>query len=330
MSSTASTLQEFEQQQLTEALQQDFVLDQWLVQPDTNAIKQHENQISRHLEPRLMHLLCFLAANQGKVLSREELVNELWPRVIVNENSLTRAVSELRKCLQVPGQSPKSLIDTIPKKGYRLSQPIDAGVAPSAVESSPLPAFVPSITRIATIAKPQAGLMAILCLGLVLSAWYSSGRVLPAVQFGGDAPVLLSDEVMEPGQDYFAGELTLSSVADEDLLGNAEAPKLSQQGNQYAYIEYDHTGSTIYLGNLDEMTEPVAVFNSADKLYNLAWSPLGNSLLFARISPLTTALYSAAGESELYSLELESLTLRRLIEAPLAPEPESSGGLSLT
>ena len=75
-------------------------MGEWRVLPQLNRIRCSGTNEERQLEPRLIKLLCFLGANEELVLSREELIQELWPRVIVNENSLTRAISELRKQLQ--------------------------------------------------------------------------------------------------------------------------------------------------------------------------------------------------------------------------------------
>lgn len=82
--------------------------------------------LSRQLEPRLMQLLCLLADAKGQVLTRDTLMESLWPRVIVNENSLTRAISDLRKALVLPAGFTQAtanpgLIETVPKRGYRLN-----------------------------------------------------------------------------------------------------------------------------------------------------------------------------------------------------------------
>ena len=305
------------------ALNQEFIIGRWRVQPDLNRLQRRDGSLCRHLEPRLMHLLCYLAASDGRVLSRDELVKALWPRVVVNENSLTRAVSELRKNLAGDGQD-IAYIETIPKKGYRLLSTIESPTEPKSGRGNlPAPLLPPG--------RPRQLLIAALCLGLVADFWFSTGTAPePALL---EEPVLLADEVMSPEFDFFGAELTLSKAPD---LGSEhtdiEAPVVFGGGNRYAFIKYDHLGSTIFLGSLDEMTEPVAVFNSAGKLINLAWSPIGNSLLFARQMPITSAaLFTGEqDEAQLYSLDLDSLTLKRLVEAPVAPDAKSSGELSLT
>lgn len=104
-----------------------FGLDCWLVYPTRNLIQfcadeVGDNQEQRQLEPRLMRLLCLLAASADSVVSRDDIITVLWPRVVVNENSLTRAVSDLRRCLTPPGAQRTTLIQTIPKRGYRLAK----------------------------------------------------------------------------------------------------------------------------------------------------------------------------------------------------------------
>lgn len=60
--------------------------------------------------------LCHLAHNRGRVVSKEELLEAVWPGLFVSEDSLTQCVSELRKVLGADG-----LLKTVPKRGYVLA-----------------------------------------------------------------------------------------------------------------------------------------------------------------------------------------------------------------
>ena len=113
---------------------QSFTLDCWYVYPTQNRIQHKlDHEDSRQLEPRLMRLLCLLAASADAVVNRDDITSLLWPRVVVNENSLTRAVSDLRRELTPAGSKRTSVIQTIPKRGYRLTQaPSDINAAPPA------------------------------------------------------------------------------------------------------------------------------------------------------------------------------------------------------
>ena len=66
-----------------------------------------------------MQVLVCLAEHPGKVISKDHLLQRVWPGTFVTEDVLTRAVSELRHAF---GDDPKHarFIQTIPKGGYRL------------------------------------------------------------------------------------------------------------------------------------------------------------------------------------------------------------------
>lgn len=72
------------------------------------------------LEPKVMQALCCLADRAGEVVTREELLQQVWARQFGSDESLTRAVSILRRTLG------RDSIETIPKVGYRLTLPVRA------------------------------------------------------------------------------------------------------------------------------------------------------------------------------------------------------------
>lgn len=76
------------------------------------------------LRPKTLALLLHLADCAGKVVSKQELLDAVWPGVIVTDDSLTQAVSELRAAL---GDREQTLIRTVSRRGYRL----DAEVMPA-------------------------------------------------------------------------------------------------------------------------------------------------------------------------------------------------------
>lgn len=77
------------------------------------------------LEPKTMEVLVALARNSGRVVTREQLLEEVWPGVVVGDAALTQAVIKLRKALGDTAQAP-TFIETIPKRGYRLLLPPEA------------------------------------------------------------------------------------------------------------------------------------------------------------------------------------------------------------
>lgn len=72
------------------------------------------------LVPKQFDLLLFFVANAGRVTKKHEILDAVWPGTYVEENTLARNVSLLRKLLETDG-SRKQLIETVPKIGYRFT-----------------------------------------------------------------------------------------------------------------------------------------------------------------------------------------------------------------
>jgi DNA-binding winged helix-turn-helix (wHTH) protein len=326
-------LTEAPQQSSKSALVKEFALGDWRVLPQLNRIQLRDSGQERQLEPRLIKLLCFLAANEDRVLSREELVQELWPRVIVNENSLTRAVSELRKQLRIKGSSVTHYIETIPKRGYRLIPDVvvleeDAELAIATKNSAPSSLFSFPALNYATAASAA-------CLCLLIASYISldSGIFTNKNSARTDDAILLSDEILNTTPDYLGGEVQLSTLkSDSSIVESIATPVVSLDEKQYAFIQYQGNGSTIFLGGLGTAIEPVPVYFSNQHLFNLAWSPVGNSLLFAMKPSVTTAaVYSSVSETaELVKLNLNTLETSRLVEELNPAKENSPAGLNLT
>jgi DNA-binding winged helix-turn-helix (wHTH) protein len=70
------------------------------------------------LRPKSFELLRYLIENAGRLISKDELVNAVWPDVIVGDDSLAQCVSELRHALNDPD---RRIIKTVPRRGYLLA-----------------------------------------------------------------------------------------------------------------------------------------------------------------------------------------------------------------
>lgn len=92
-----------------------------LIEPQINRITCKRQVIQ--IQPKIMQVLVCLAEEKGQVVTKEQLLHRVWADTHVTEYVLSRAISELRK---VFGDNPKkpSVIETIPKVGYRLIAPV--------------------------------------------------------------------------------------------------------------------------------------------------------------------------------------------------------------
>jgi DNA-binding winged helix-turn-helix (wHTH) protein/tetratricopeptide (TPR) repeat protein len=69
------------------------------------------------LRPKTFALLAYLVNRPGKLLSKDELLQAVWPHAVVTPDSLTQCISELRSALD-DGQ--QRLIRTVSRRGYRF------------------------------------------------------------------------------------------------------------------------------------------------------------------------------------------------------------------
>jgi len=83
------------------------------------------------LEPKVMEVLLCLARHPGDTCSKERLFQAVWPNIIVTEDVLKRCIAELRRAFDDDARNPH-LIETIPKRGYRLLVSVSAPAAATA------------------------------------------------------------------------------------------------------------------------------------------------------------------------------------------------------
>jgi DNA-binding winged helix-turn-helix (wHTH) protein/tetratricopeptide (TPR) repeat protein len=93
-----------------------FTLGHWQVNVSLDEVE-GQGQVHK-LEPRAMRLLAVLAHAGGEVVLSDELLDAVWPRLIVTPSSLYDAVAQLRRVLG------SHHIATVPRKGYRLVTPV--------------------------------------------------------------------------------------------------------------------------------------------------------------------------------------------------------------
>ena len=77
---------------------------------------------------RAFEILSVLLQADGRIVSKDELITQVWPDTVVEENNLQVQISSLRKLL-----GEKEFIQTVPRRGYRLLKE----------RESPLPLFHP-------------------------------------------------------------------------------------------------------------------------------------------------------------------------------------------
>ncbi|MDP2286353.1 MAG: winged helix-turn-helix domain-containing protein [Pseudohongiella sp.] len=326
----------------------------WQVDPLRNLIQTRGTEtqtIKRQIEPRLMHLLCLLASAGGRVISREQLMNELWPKVVVNENSLTRAVSELRKALVHPDfpvadSTRCALIETLSKKGYRLNAQVHFDVT-TLLNADAAPPISSGMARV-QLSQPRLQLVKgmVIAAALLMLPWSLGLLEKPLspdhnglTRYQSDlaesqvSTPLLQDLVVTDASSLPAGvhwleslHLRLDSNATPSAWINQTSERttslsiLSPNGDLLAFVEQFPGQSQLKLRSLNSPDESWTAFTSASPITHLQWSPLDDGILFTLTDQrlVSTAGLSEQSESDalpvgrLMLLDLHSLQVREL------------------
>lgn len=174
------------------------------------------------LEPKVFDTLLALVESAGRALTKDELLSRVWPDVTVEEGSLTRNVSTLRKVLATD-DNPDGFIETLPRRGYRFRPVVRRVPAFAAAE---VPASEAGEPASGSVTQPRRTWRAIavgIVVGLMAVAlgaawrWNTAGpapikaiAVLPLQNLSGDA-----------GQEFFADGMTEAVITKLAQLTDA-------------------------------------------------------------------------------------------------------------
>lgn len=243
-----------------------FRVGGWLVDSECNRLSRADEATEPiRLEAKVMAVLVYLIHRQGQLVLREDLEADLWPDTIVGYDALTRCIAKLRKVLGDDSREPR-IIETIPKRGYRLLAEVNAGPGePSGIANGTRFAG-PLSTGWRLRPEHAHGLGVAIIAGLGLSVWAAFswfGPSTPAVAALPSTPATALHEAQAVGagpriavesfrnlsddseQDYFSAGLTAditTALAKLSGLSVVEAP--TEEGNRgKTLVDYFLRGS---------------------------------------------------------------------------------------
>jgi len=126
------------------------------------------------LTPKAIRILAVLVERRGRLVTKEELMKEIWPDTFVEEANVTQHVSVLRKVLADVGEDGRSIIETFPKRGYRFVGEVER-VSETEADAAPAASAGPAAlvrTRWRSTRVPLIGAAVILLLAAVAAATY--------------------------------------------------------------------------------------------------------------------------------------------------------------
>jgi TolB-like protein/DNA-binding winged helix-turn-helix (wHTH) protein len=174
------------------------------------------------LREQPLHLLLALLEQPGELVTREELVNRLWPSgtFVDFDRGLNKAVNHLREALGDSAEQPH-FVETLPRKGYRFIAPVTHdGEEREEVASEDAPRGSRRLAWLAALAT------AVTCLGIVTVAnvggvrnWMAR-RWQATPQISAMAVIPLENLSRDPEQEYFADGMTDALITDLAKMGS--------------------------------------------------------------------------------------------------------------
>jgi DNA-binding winged helix-turn-helix (wHTH) protein/tetratricopeptide (TPR) repeat protein len=152
-----------------------------------------------------MDLLLYLAKGGGRVISRDDIIRHVWRGTLVTDDVITRSISQIRHALADDWRK-TLVIETIPKRGYRLVPTVEFLVEPSGAEPAavqPPEAAPPEVhnspPRAAQRLRWRFAAVALLAIAIVIAAEVvDHGRVFGPASAGGSTPRVISSVMIAP------------------------------------------------------------------------------------------------------------------------------------
>src|SRR6187455_2950311 len=88
------------------------------------------------LNARYLDALVLLAGAEGRLVSKDRFLEEVWDGVPVTDEALTQCIKTLRRQLGDDASNPR-FIETVPKHGYRFIAPVERLDGAAAVNARP-------------------------------------------------------------------------------------------------------------------------------------------------------------------------------------------------
>lgn len=236
------------------------------------------------LEPMVVELLAYFCRHTNQIVSRDQLIEEVWQGRVITDNAVTKVINKLRKNLNDDPRKPR-FIATLPKKGYKFiaaaTELREENIATLANhERSQISAATPA-AQIFSLSKEK-----------LPSIW-------PLIVFG-LMVVLVSITFLNQN------EKTHSPITQVKALtrsaGNEAWPQVSPDGNYLAFMEFGENKVRLWVKSLidERAVEITHGEKNALGVGPAAWNSDGSKLVY---------LVASSDSCQYYIREINGLTL---------------------
>lgn len=305
-----------------------YLIGQWQFDETSHKLK-NDGQL-HVLEPQLSQLLLYLAKNRDRVLSRDELIENVWG-TIVSDAAINQAIAKLRRLLGDEAKSPM-YIATVAKRGYQLIANVEhitqQGTASESIDT--LTDKLANATKHSfRLAFAVGSLVVLTLIYYFISSFFIQSDSPPAITQLAPITSLPGMEVnptFNPKNEDLVVSYKSPTSKQWDLMmfekttghqrllqKSDDASELraawSPDGTQLAYVKHSRAGCQLRLMS-PYLADPSDQFVTECSPFDiqLQWHPQGEKLLFnKRALPL--------GPLRVYSIDIITKHLKELSQA---------------
>jgi len=268
-------------------LRHTYQFDSFVIDVEEQVLLRDDQMVP--LTPKAFETLLLLVRHQGSIVTKQKILDTLWPDVFVEESNITFNITRLRKALGDTKRG-STYIETVPRRGYRFKAEVkevlnEGSSKQSEVAATPViasPAEVPTKSSHKSIETRWASGILFnrkLTLSLLLIVASMVAVIAAARRLNRNSSVHVAatnhgGEIATPNANIHYEQIT--------SYGNAVSAAISPDAKQFAYIQENPGQESIWLVQLATQIR-VQVIPPSDLSYRqISFSHDGNYIFFAR------------------------------------------------
>ena len=267
-------------------LRHTYQFDSFVIDVEEQVLLRDDQMVP--LTPKAFETLLLLVRHQGSIVTKQKILDTLWPDVFVEESNITFNITRLRKALGDTKRG-STYIETVPRRGYRFKAEVKEVLNEGSSKQSEVAAIPVIASRAEVPIKSHKSIETRWASGILFNRKLTLSLLLivasMVVVIAAARRLNRNSSVHVPATNH-AGEIARPNpnIHYEQITsyGNVVSAALSPDAKQFAYIQENPGQESIWLVQLATQIR-VQVIPPSDFSYRqISFSHDGNYIFFAR------------------------------------------------